>query len=158
MSEDSFFYHEMSHKTLRYNSKYAFYGSFPKKVIRKQCSKDLIYTVLYIKLDFSDTTGILMIVHMGSSLTLCVYIHIKMNQADICNLALYYLYPFVFQGMNEVSLEGDISAPGLKTDEDEFNTLDEPVKDTIVSQCHVYCNGLCGCLECGRSLVQVWFG
>lgn len=71
---------------------------------------------------------------------MCIHSY-KMNQADICNLALYYLYPFVFQGMNEVSLEGDISAPGLKTDEDEFNTLDEPVKDTIVSQCHVYCNG-----------------
>lgn len=72
------------------------------------------------------------------------------------NVALYYLYQFVFQGMNEVSLEGDISAPGLKTDEDEFNTLDEPVKDTIVSQCYVYCHGQSDCLEYGRSLVQVW--
>ncbi|CAC5399599.1 YIPF6 [Mytilus coruscus] len=36
------------------------------------------------------------------------------------------------EGMNDVPLEGDISAPGLKTDEDEFNTLDEPVKDTIL--------------------------
>ncbi len=40
---------------------------------------------------------------------------------------------FVFQDLNDVSLEGDITVPGLKTDdEDELSTLDEPVKDTIV--------------------------
>lgn len=39
--------------------------------------------------------------------------------------------------MNDVPLEGDISAPGLKED-DEFSTLDEPVKDTVVI-CHTNC-------------------
>ena len=29
-------------------------------------------------------------------------------------------------------LEGEITVPGLKTDDDELSTLDEPVKDTIV--------------------------
>ncbi|XP_045204146.1 protein YIPF6-like [Mercenaria mercenaria] len=34
--------------------------------------------------------------------------------------------------LNDVSLEGDITAPGLKTEDDEFSTLDEPVKDTVM--------------------------
>ena len=37
--------------------------------------------------------------------------------------------------LNEVSLEGDITVPGApeaEDDDQEFNTLDEPVKDTIV--------------------------
>ena len=38
----------------------------------------------------------------------------------------------VFQDLNEVPLEGEITVPGLNTDDDEFSTLDEPVKDTIV--------------------------
>ena len=43
------------------------------------------------------------------------------------------------QDLNEVTLEGDITVPGAPTgdmeDDMEFNTLDEPVKDTIVSIC-----------------------
>ncbi|KAL4229934.1 Yip1 member 6 [Mactra antiquata] len=34
--------------------------------------------------------------------------------------------------LNDVSLEGDITAPGFKADDDEFSTLDEPVKDTVM--------------------------
>lgn len=36
-----------------------------------------------------------------------------------------------------MSLEGEITAPGLSNEDDdqEFNTLDEPVKETIVSTC-----------------------
>ncbi|WAQ99707.1 YIPF6-like protein, partial [Mya arenaria] len=34
--------------------------------------------------------------------------------------------------LNEVSLEGDITVPGLQTTDDELSTLDEPVKDTIM--------------------------
>ena len=37
--------------------------------------------------------------------------------------------------MNEVSLEGDITVPGLKTEDDDgFSTLDEPVKETVVCE------------------------
>jgi len=37
--------------------------------------------------------------------------------------------------LNEVSLEGDITVPGAPEEEnDELNTLDEPVKDTVVSR------------------------
>ncbi|KAL3879306.1 hypothetical protein ACJMK2_031607 [Sinanodonta woodiana] len=36
------------------------------------------------------------------------------------------------EDLNDVSLEGDITVPGLKTEEDEISTLDEPVKDTIL--------------------------
>ena len=38
--------------------------------------------------------------------------------------------------MNDVSLEGDITVPGAPREEEEeteFNTLDEPVRDTVVS-------------------------
>lgn len=34
--------------------------------------------------------------------------------------------------LNDVPLEGDIVDPGVKTEEDKFSTLDEPVKDTIM--------------------------
>lgn len=37
--------------------------------------------------------------------------------------------------MNDVSLEGDITVPGAPQpdeDENEFNTLDEPVRETVV--------------------------
>ncbi|CAH1776454.1 unnamed protein product, partial [Owenia fusiformis] len=38
------------------------------------------------------------------------------------------------QNMNDVYLEGDITVPGAPTEEDdqEFNTLDEPVRETIM--------------------------
>ena len=42
--------------------------------------------------------------------------------------------------MKDVSLEGDITVPGAPQpgddDEAEFNTLDEPVKETIVRNTH----------------------
>lgn len=41
----------------------------------------------------------------------------------------------MLQGMNDVPLEGEILSPSAATDGDdqEFNTLDEPVRETIVS-------------------------
>ena len=41
-------------------------------------------------------------------------------------------YITVLQDLNEVPLEGEINIPGLKTDDEEFSTLDEPVRETIV--------------------------
>ncbi len=43
--------------------------------------------------------------------------------------------PYFQALMSDASLEGDITVPGAPQEEDdqEFNTLDEPVKDTIVS-------------------------
>lgn len=42
--------------------------------------------------------------------------------------------------MNDVPLEGDITVPGLKTqyEDQEISTLDEPVKETIVSKCIIF--------------------
>ena len=40
----------------------------------------------------------------------------------------------ISQDLNEVPLEGEITIPGLQTEEDELSTLDEPVKDTIVTK------------------------
>lgn len=38
------------------------------------------------------------------------------------------------QDLNEVSLEGDISEPGGNAEEEDgFSTLDEPVRETVVS-------------------------
>ncbi len=39
--------------------------------------------------------------------------------------------------LNEVSLEGDILVPGApmeRDEEEEFNTLDEPIRETVVSE------------------------
>ena len=46
----------------------------------------------------------------------------------------------MFQGMNDVPLEGEILSPGAETDGDdqEFNTLDEPVRETIVSVQNIF--------------------
>ena len=40
------------------------------------------------------------------------------------------------QVVHDSSLEGDITVPGAPAEDDdqEFNTLDEPVKDTVVSE------------------------
>ena len=40
--------------------------------------------------------------------------------------------------LNEVSLEGDITVPGAPDEDtdEELNTLDEPVKDTVVCTKH----------------------
>jgi hypothetical protein len=40
-----------------------------------------------------------------------------------------------FQMLNDVPLEGDITVPGAppEKDDQEFSTLDEPVRETIVS-------------------------
>ena len=41
----------------------------------------------------------------------------------------------VTQSLNDVSLEGDITVPGAPEDtEDTMSTLDEPVRETIVSE------------------------
>ena len=43
--------------------------------------------------------------------------------------------------LNEVPLEGDITVPGAPAgddDDQEFNTLDEPVKDTVVCSVYMY--------------------
>ncbi|KAH3855265.1 protein YIPF6-like [Dreissena polymorpha] len=34
--------------------------------------------------------------------------------------------------LNDISLEGEITVPGVPSNKDEFSTLDEPVKDTIM--------------------------
>ena len=54
------------------------------------------------------------------------------NEVCYKGTALYLYLFYVFQDLNEVPLEGEITVPGLNTDDDEFSTLDEPVKDTIV--------------------------
>ena len=49
---------------------------------------------------------------------------------------LYHNTDCVLLQLNDVSLEGDITVPGApkaEDDDEEFNTLDEPVKDTVVS-------------------------
>jgi hypothetical protein len=48
------------------------------------------------------------------------------------------LHSVFVQNMSADALEGDITVPGLSsslndTEQQEFNTLDEPIKDTIVS-------------------------
>lgn len=40
----------------------------------------------------------------------------------------------LFKDLNEVPLEGDITVPGTSTEEEDgLSTLDEPVRETIVS-------------------------
>ena len=55
-----------------------------------------------------------------------------------------YMFVLLFQNLNDVSLEGDITVPGAPAEpdeEEEFSTLDEPVRETIVSHIKKFLQG-----------------